>query len=274
MIWKKLPGVIILAIICGIILSVVYINPYDGQTSVSSLILQLSGARANFQLGISLNELLAFCTRMVPGFLLELYLGTNMYRHFCTASVYVFSRTGNRFKWYLQECLIIVAFVAAFQMIMPVTAIGITSLRYKVSLDSNGLLLLGIHYVIYVLWVFAMTLLLNILSLSLGCDIAVVLTIGGQCAFITLLSLLRLLEGNPVLYSLALKANPVSHLVVGWHTIAIKAISNCVLSTYAEISFLSTFYYMSIVVFSITIAGCIFVCTRDLIVSDAEFGTI
>ena len=35
----------------------------------------------------------------------ELYIGVYLYRHFCTASVYVFSRTIHRTRWYIKECL-------------------------------------------------------------------------------------------------------------------------------------------------------------------------
>ena len=79
---------------CGSLLAFSYINPYNGQITLSELILQLSGSRGEFPLGFSsLPELLSFSSKLLPSFLFELYVGTSLYQHFFAASVYIFSRT-------------------------------------------------------------------------------------------------------------------------------------------------------------------------------------
>lgn len=70
------------AVLCGVLLSLAFVNPYSGQVTLSELVLQLSGSRGDLPLGTSLPELLSFSIKMVPYFLFELYIGVYLYRHF------------------------------------------------------------------------------------------------------------------------------------------------------------------------------------------------
>ena len=89
---KEITFLLLMGFCCGSLLAFTYINPYNGQITLSELILQLSGSRGEFSLGFSsLPELLSFSSKLLPTFLFELYVGTSLYQHFCTASVYIFS---------------------------------------------------------------------------------------------------------------------------------------------------------------------------------------
>ncbi len=83
---------ILLAIPFGVWLSFAYINPYGGTITLSELVLQLSGARGTFALGLNLSELLDLTLRLVPMLVFQALAGTLMYQYYCTASVYVFSQ--------------------------------------------------------------------------------------------------------------------------------------------------------------------------------------
>ena len=85
-------ALVTIAVLGGCFLSITYVNPYHHTISLAELVLQLSGSRGNIPMGFSMNELLLLTMRMVPDYLMEMYLGTMLYKHFCTASVYVFSR--------------------------------------------------------------------------------------------------------------------------------------------------------------------------------------
>ena len=87
---------ILLAIPFGVWLSFAYINPYGGTITLSELVLQLSGARGTFALGLNLSELLDLTLRLVPMLVFQALAGTLMYQYYCTASVYVFSRIERR----------------------------------------------------------------------------------------------------------------------------------------------------------------------------------
>ena len=42
------------AVLCGVLLSLAFVNPYSGQVTLSELVLQLSGSRGDLPLGTSL----------------------------------------------------------------------------------------------------------------------------------------------------------------------------------------------------------------------------
>ena len=87
-------------LISGVYLMTAFVNPYDQEISLSEVILQLSGSRGSFVMGCSLPELLGYMLRMLPCYAVSMIWGIDLYRHFCTAGVYVFSRCTNRLKWY------------------------------------------------------------------------------------------------------------------------------------------------------------------------------
>ena len=91
-------------ILSGGILSIVFINPYDGRILVSEAILQLSGSSGAFP-PPAFKDLISFTIRMIPDYMFELYIGIELYRHFVQQSVYVFSRTPNRSRWYIREVI-------------------------------------------------------------------------------------------------------------------------------------------------------------------------
>ena len=86
-------SIYLLAVMAGIFLSISYVNPYEGKIFLSELVLQLSGSRGEFVLNYkNALELVEVAMRLLPCVIMEVFLGIALYWHFCTASVYVFSR--------------------------------------------------------------------------------------------------------------------------------------------------------------------------------------
>ena len=100
---RKLFLIPLLGLLFGAAAALAFVNPYSGAISLSELTLQLSGSRGEFQLGFGVVELVELTLRWVPMFVFEMYLGAELYRFFCTASVYIFSRTPRRLSWYAKE---------------------------------------------------------------------------------------------------------------------------------------------------------------------------
>lgn len=72
---KKSVPLVSMAVLCGALLSLAFVNPHNGQITLAELVLQLSGSRGDLPLGTSLPELLSFSIKMAPYFLFELYIG-------------------------------------------------------------------------------------------------------------------------------------------------------------------------------------------------------
>ena len=269
---KEIRFLLLMGLCCGSLLAFSYINPYNGRITLSGLILQLSGSRGDLSLGFSLPELLSLSAKLLPYFLFELYIGTNLYQHFCTASVYIFSRTPNRVTWYIKECSIIASFTLLYQLSIIVVSVVITCFRYQVIWTTAGFVVLVIHIVIYSLWTFSMTLLVNILAILLGSGTAFMITIIAQLILVTCFMPLNLLEGNQILFSIMLNINPIAHLIIGWQYSSLRGLNEAIHAPWNAMSLSGTIFYLIAIAVLIFVIGGHYVHKCDLIISDLEFG--
>lgn len=278
MIRNKYFLVIVIAAIGGIFLSVIYVNPYNSVTSLSEFVLQLSGSRGDLKLGFSMTELVALATRLLPNCVFEAYVGVMFYRHFCTASIYVFSRCTKRGKWYLKEMISLGCSVMAFQVILLLFAIITTVLRYRLVVDYGGILLLIYHFAIQFLWTYLFTILINLLAIRVGSNQSFAIAMIAQTFCIAILGLKEVLnsflETDIARMNLFLKINPVSHLVLGWHSSNVKSIEKVINSPYEGLYLSeSMLIYIVGVIFAL-IVGAIVVKRHDLLILDSEMGAM
>lgn len=271
--YKRITFLLLMSVCCGVLLAFSYINPYNGQITLSELILQLSGSRGEFSLGVSsFPELLSLSSKLLPSFLFELYMGTNLYQHFCTASVYIFSRTPNRVAWYVRECISIACFTLIYQLFLMTTSIIVTCCRYNVIWTSSGWGILTIHIVIYSLWIFSMTLLVNILAIVFDSGNAFAGVTVTQLVFVTCIRLLNLLKNDRMIFSIVLNLNPIAHLIVGWQYSSVSWLNEAIHAPWNSMPLLGTVFYMIAIAVFLFIIGGKYVDKCDLIISDLEYG--
>lgn len=164
--------VILIGILSGICISLGFIRPFDGVITLSELVLQLSGSRGELSMSCNLVELIGFMLRMMPNYIMILVFGNKLYGHFCTASIYVFSRCPNRMKWYGKEMLQLINFICIFELVFLSTTAIASVLRYQVIFSVGGFILLGCHALIFMLWNFTLVLLVNLLAINIGSSAA------------------------------------------------------------------------------------------------------
>lgn len=257
--------ILLIGILGGTFHAFAYINPYSGAIQLSELVLQLSGSRGEFPLGNSLTELLDFSMRMLPGYIFSAFVGTKLYRHFCTASVYVFSRYPHRLTWYSKEVMDVFVSVALFQAIQIGAAIATTIGRYQIIFDGAGIGLLVYHFAIHSLWLFLATLLINLLAIYIGSDSAYLSVIGGQVVLITLLIFVEE-DASPFIRA----ANPISHLVIGWHGSENMLYSEVLRTAYQHLNLNSSLLYMIFISVLIMLIGGAIIKKHDLLISNSE----
>lgn len=259
-----------MGILFGAGISLAYINPYDGRISFSELLLQVSGSRGSFALAFGMTELLAFGLRMVPGFIFELYMGIELYRFFCTASVYLFSRTPKRLPWYGKELGQILGLSFFYQLFLLAGEVLAAVLRYRVEFDRSALSLGLYHVTVFTLWVCGMTLLVNLAAFLLGSSGSFLLVAGVQFFLIALLAPLRMVQEDPQRLCRLLRMNPISHLVLGWHSSHEETLQQVLHSPYEGLYLGDSLAFM-LVFCGICAAACAFYIVRyDLILSDLE----
>lgn len=253
------------ALLFGLWLSWSYVNPYGGVTALSSLVCQLSGARGDFSLDINLHALLELTLRLLPSLIFQALAGISLYRHTCTASVYVFSRMPNRVKWYGKECGILALQTLLYQALVLAMAVGVAAVRYTITDVSQGLPVLLTHLTLWSLWTFAFTLGVNLLAIYVGSSAAFAALAGVQVACIGALIALAPLIDQPALAQKLLRANPVSCLVLNWHS-SLFPWSNFTLSVGDSLTFL----LLATVV--VAVVGGVLIRRHDLLKTDTDGG--
>ena len=213
--WKQNIWLSPAALVFGAWLSVSYIAPYGGAISLSSLVGQLSdGLPPEPYIG----DLLFLTLRLLPFLLFEALAGTSFYRHYCTASVYIFSRMPNRLRWYAKECALLALETLLYQALMLAAAIGVAAARWTVTDVAHGLPVLLCHLLIWSLWTFAFTLGVNLLAIFVGSSTAFAALAAVQMVCISALIVLNRLEDNPALAQLVKRVNPITCLILSWQT--------------------------------------------------------
>ena len=262
-----------IALVGGVYLSVMYINPYGGKTTLSEAILQLSGSRGNYVLGFSLSELAVFAMCLFPSFIFEAYAGIMLYRHFCTASIYVFSRYPHRVKWYMGEVFHLSVAVCGFNLILLATAVLTAAVRYELEIDRAGIVLIGYHFMIFSAWAYIMTLLINLLAIYLGSSAAYASVVSGQLVCIVLLNLMDLLvryyDGG-LSYEKLLVWNPIAHLVLGWHDSSMGIVDPTLTLSYMQLGLNVSLILFLLLAIVTTFVGVFIIKRHDLLVSDLE----
>ena len=269
----KIGLVLLFGVLGGALLAISFVNPYSGKISLSEFVLQLSGSRGEFALGLSMFELVSLITRMIPIYLFEIYFGTALYRHFCTASIYVFSRYPKRIRWYLHETLSVGAIACLFQIVILATAIFLTIIRFQLQTDWVGIVLLAYHFIIHTAWLYSMTLLVNLLAISIGSSASFMVVFGIQIVSITLLGCMGTFQkymDTTAFFDILLIINSISHLILGWHSSNYEAINQRLNSPYLMLDLKHSI--LLIIAFSviITLLGALFVKKHDLIFADSE----
>ncbi len=265
--------VLLLGSIFGAYMAIAFVNPWEGKITLAELVLQLSGSRGEFSLGCSLPELMEYVLRMIPCYVAVMVLGKSLYSHFCTASIYVFSRCTNRLKWYGQAALSLFGDVCLFEILFTGTVILVTMVRYKIVFAFGGFLLLGYHSLIYVMWIFTWVLLMNLCAIKVGSSASFMIIMGIQAVCTVGLSAVHEMEVALVPESAIEKFllfNPVAHTILGWHggtfVEAELAGSRYSMSLWASAAVLFLFCTVALM------AGGVLVQRHELLIEDIELG--
>lgn len=274
---NKVWSIIGISVLGGAFLSFMYVNPFGGSITLSDTILQLSGSRGEFPLGTSATELMAFVMRMFPNYIFIMIFGTHLYNHFCTASVYVFTRQANRLVWYRKEVFQLLPYTFGFQVITAVSVVLITCCRYEVIWNPAGFLLLLLHVVLHSFWVFSLTLIMNLVAMKLGSNIAFLVVAAMQMACITLIGMMHIMERSTesmhVLNAMIL-INPITRIIIGWHGSSNPMLSDALYSKYHVLFFSHSLVTLGIISLLAVALGGYVIKKHDLLVNDTELGVI
>lgn len=266
----------LLALGMGVWVSLFYIEiaPMEENVSFSVLILQLSGSSWRFPLNASMDGLLDFFLRLIPCFAFQAAVGIWIYRNYCTASVYVFSRLPGRLGWYGACVGRIAGAAAGYEALFLLAAAATAALRFEIYWDPLGWRLLAWHFVLYVLWLYAATLLVNLAAIRKGSSAAYAAVVGGQLLLTALFYPLREDPGNAALTAAraaVLRWNPAVCLVLGWQT-GTWPWTLDLESPYPGLSLETSVLILFALALAVTLLGAAVVKRHDLLIADLETG--
>lgn len=264
-----------IAAVCGVLLSLSRINPYGGRIALQDLVLQLSGSRGDFVMGLYYGAMVDFGFLMLPFFLYQFYGGIQLYRQFCVASVYVFSRTTNRVKWYFAELWGLCKELIVLQVFLQGTTLLVAAFRWNVVWTTEGWVLLGVHVLIFTLWTLTMALGVNLLALVWGSSTGFLAVFALQAGMLAALCTGAKLEpADPALARL-LFLDPISRLVLGWQSGGAFGLEGALPAEYGHVLTLSgSLLLVALMTAAVLVLGLVAIQKKDILVSNLETGGV
>lgn len=226
------------------------------------------------------SKLYAIIQVLLPLFIFQIVYGTAIYRHFCSASVYHFTRVDNRVKWFFKEAIKL--YPIALMYIFTIIIFGTITAQIKSDLiyDWYSFVLVFYYVLIYSLYLYFLTLLTNVLSIiftsSAGFLMANIPNIIGFALFYYWQGKLFYFGNlDPSAEKIAtdtilIKSNILSHLSLYFHSSDIAEINSRINICGTSFSFdLSVFLFFILSVLTI-ILGCLIVKRKEFIVANSE----
>lgn len=265
-IWKS----IIWASIWGIIQGISIWNMEVGNF-LSDIILNIGFSEMYF----TVYYLIEITVRMLPFFSFQILFGMHIYKHFCSASVYYFSRCTKRTKWFLKEALKIYFISMVFSITILVAGIIVSNIKYDIIIDRVSILVFFYCICCNSLWLSATTIAVNIIAIIGGSGIGFAIVGGLQSVFIALLKMWDniLPLHNPekaIIYGRLLQINPMAHLIVKWHSSRIFELNEKINILNIVFDLNSTITIYVILNGIILVMGCIVVKNKQILTNVVE----
>ncbi len=196
-----------------------------------------------------------------PLLFFQIFFGTYIYRHFSVASIYFFSRCRKRTSWFLKESLQLYLFTIFYLAIMLVAGGFITKIFSEVTIDVKTGKTLFFYLFIYSMYLFAVTLAINLAAILFGSSNGFILVESVNLFMIAIYAIsgdfLELAEKTLYrIYEYILKTNLFSYLIFYMH----KSEKDYFISAFV-------FFTLSVV---FLFCGCIVVNRCNFIESDRE----
>lgn len=104
---------------------------------------------------------------LLPVLIIELIYGSYVYKSFCNVGIYYFSRQYSRGRWFLRKCAELYLVIFLYILLAIGTKILLYGIVFGISIDYSGVYCLFYYLLHWSLWLFGVTLLINVISLKL-----------------------------------------------------------------------------------------------------------
>lgn len=271
---KKYYRAVGFGILWGIVQNFVFF--YKGEeVSLSRVIWQLNFPGMSF----SVLQLVDMVLGMFPFFVFQILYGTFLYRRFCTASVFYFSRCTNRVGWFLKETLGLYLVSVVYFAVIVVTRVGLQFGTCSVVVDRLSVFLTVYYVAVSSLWGYLTAIVMNLIAIKKGSSTGFIAVAGGQIALIMILSLWDR-NGSFSMEDTAhlarngflLKCNPVAHLVLDWHSTFLDPENEMLNRLNIAFDLSETIAVFLVLAGAVMAVGCVIIKRHELLTNNVETG--
>lgn len=215
---KSYIRILFVAVISGLILGIDIVrtrNVYD----LSDIVLRVGLG----QIELAPAYMATFFEYYFPLILFQYFSGVMIYKRFNTACVYYFSRVPNKNMWLAKEFLKLYVFTLLYLIVLVCSVISVSTMINGVGFSRAGFVLLGYYLVIHGLWLFGVSVLINAFAIKFGSITGFMICSFVQLGAVGALSMLSKVcdfseRENIEHKAFLLKLDPISHLVISWHS--------------------------------------------------------
>lgn len=262
---KRLIRTILFAAILGLAM---FINSSAAQDSGNLLeyMIEIAGlANPQFTSGY----LVLLVMGMIPLFVGEIIFGLHLYSHFCTASVYFFSRQDNRVEWYVKETVCLMGKICIYLLTYLITVFAAGWMVYRDIFPVEGIRILGYILIYFTLYTFIFSILLNAFSVILGSHLAFPILYVIQLILVLSFMLFESEVPQNGVGLWILKYNPISNIIVSWHS-SERLFPELLNRLPIKFGLNSSAVYLAALALGASVIGGIIICTQDIALDNKE----
>ncbi len=257
-----------LPVILGFFISLsIYLN--INEISIANIVLDFSFASAEYYM--------AYITEItywyVPILMSHFLFGTSIYKHFCSASVYYFSRTSKRKRWYCIESLKLYADIIIYLVLLLGSSVCPPLMSGKLQdISATDILLLLYYLAIYSIYIFITAELINIISIFSSSNIGFAIM---ELLCLTSFGLYsvtgELFSENFIMkHTGIIRFNPACHLMIDIHSSQLEYINVLINKKNIDFQLRESLISLGIAAVAVVIIGSFIIQNTDIIKQKPE----
>lgn len=214
---------------------------------------------------------LKYLVNMFPYYVFMIIFSTFIYRHFCYSSVYVFSRCEKRLWWFRNEATKMFIYTVSYVVLLVVSGVVVLYFRNIIEIDKSGIMLLINHITVMTLWLYANTLLANVLAILIGSRFAVLSVFACQVICVFLVGTIRVGDSGNLtkLQLFRIRSNYYMNIIPTLHMLKGKG-EEMFNALGVGIRYSTSIIYYSVFVLMILVVSMIVLKKIDIIEDDRE----
>lgn len=224
-------------IFLGTIFGVVFGVSYLGENQADMILLNDVVLKLSFNEFILCKSNAAYYDKiflyLVPMLIFQLLSGTEIYSHFCTGSIYYFSRCTNKKVWTIKESAKVAVYSFINTTAILLSFLFVNNIAGKEIVFSFGAICVAGYYIlIFSLWNLFFSIIINVLSLKFKSHFSFSIASGLEVLFsliyVALQDVLYKVYDHEELAVTLIKLNPFSMLFIQWHSSKISSINELI----------------------------------------------